>query len=403
MEPKQTVKNSKPKGGVSRTSSVFLIALVIVFVFGITGGVIADRLFEFKPLDVFLLSDQDEQGMELTKERIVTEESAVVRVAEEVSPSVVTVTIQTPERRIIEYNPFGGGFVPRLEGGQVRDIGSGFVISKDGLIVTNKHVVSSDATYKVVTQDDKEYEVVKISKDPNNDIAILKVEANDLIPVTLGDSDGLKVGQFVVAIGTALGEFRHTVTTGVISGLGRGITAGNPYEGFVEEIDNVIQTDAAINPGNSGGPLLNSSGKVIGVNVAVAQGAENVGFAIPINVVKKGLEEFNSTGSFPGKPFLGVQYQVIDQRTAVLNELPQGAYIIDVIPDSPADIAGVKPDDIMMKINGQEMGDDESALADLISGLKVGDSVKLEVWRVLPAQAGDETLSLTATLKNFEE
>ncbi|TSC53199.1 MAG: protease, partial [Microgenomates group bacterium LiPW_16] len=178
--------------------------------------------------------------------------------------------------------------VPPSAGGEKveQDIGTGFIILADGMIVTNKHVVAdTSAKYRVITKDDKTYEVVKIYRDPVNDLAILKIEATGLKPVEMGDSSKLKVGQFVIAIGTALGEFRNTVTTGVISGLGRGITAGSPFEGYVERLDNVIQTDAAINPGNSGGPLLNSAGQVIGVNIAVAASGQNIGFAIPINVI----------------------------------------------------------------------------------------------------------------------
>src|SRR3989344_2779763 len=206
---------------------------------------------------------------------IVEEESAVINVVDKVSLSVVTVSANTPRRRILQFSPFGG-FTQGQQGGEPQDIGTGFIVSTDGLIVTNKHVVSvANATYKVITKDNKEYDVREINRDPSNDIAILKIDVAGLKPVELGDSSNLKVGQFVIAIGTALGEFRNTVTTGVISGLGRGITAGSALDGFVERLDDVIQTDAAINPGNSGGPLLNSAGQVIGINVAVASGAEN--------------------------------------------------------------------------------------------------------------------------------
>ena len=253
------------------------IAIGLVILVAITGGAIADRLFGIRPLDKLF----PRSGFRIDQ-KILTEESVVIKVAEDVSPSVVTVSVETPQRRVLQFSPFGG-FSQRIEGGTPQDIGTGFVVSEDGLIVTNKHVVSTDgAKYRVITKDDKEYEVKQVSRDPSNDIAVIKIEAKGLKPVELGESGNLKVGQFVIAIGTALGEFRHTVTTGVISGLGRGITAGSAFEGYVERLDNVIQTDAAINPGNSGGPLLNSAGQVIGINVAVAQGAQNVGFAIPI-------------------------------------------------------------------------------------------------------------------------
>ena len=202
-------------------------------------------------------------------------------------------------------------------------MGTGFVVDAQGLIVTNKHVVAdSQAQYQVITADNQSYPVQNIYRDPANDLAFLKIDAQGLTPVELGDSDNLKVGQFVVAIGTALGEFRHTVTTGVISGLGRGITAGSVFEGYVEELDNVIQTDAAINPGNSGGPLINSAGQVVGVNVAVASGAENIGFALPINTVKTALADFTRPGIF--RPFLGVNYTMISQEAAILMKFPKG-------------------------------------------------------------------------------
>ena len=377
----------------------FLIggAIGLVFLVGITGGAIADRLFGLRPLD--LLLKRQEQGFRVgtLEQRILTEESVVIDVAERVSPSVVTVTIQTPSRRILEFNPFGG-FSSRIEGGQPQDIGSGFIVDSNGLIVTNKHVVSdSSATYKVVTKDGTEFEVNQISRDPSNDIAILKIETEGLSAVELGESGNLKVGQFVIAIGTALGEFRHTVTTGVISGLGRGITAGSAFQGFVERLDDVIQTDAAINPGNSGGPLLNSAGQVIGVNVAVASGAENIGFAIPIDIVKDGLEQFKTTGNFVSKPFLGVTYQMISKETALLNNVPQGAFVIEAVEGSPAANAGIQPNDIITKFDGAELKEENGGLAEVISKKKSGDVVSLDVWR------DGEVLNLSVTLSEFSE
>ena len=378
----------------------FLLGLSVGFVILVSaaGGAIADRLFGIKPLD--LLSPRGpQQGFRVgqLEQRVITEESVVINVAENVSPSVVTVSIQTPRRRILELSPFGG-IRSRIEGGQPQDIGTGFIVFSDGLVVTNKHVVSNTtASYKVIAQDGTEYEVKTISRDPSNDIAILKIDASDLKPVELGTSDNLKVGQFVIAIGTALGEFRHTVTTGVISGLGRGIVAGSAFQGFIERLDNVIQTDAAINPGNSGGPLLNTAGRVIGINVAVAQGAENIGFAIPINVVKEGLEQFQATGKFASKPFLGVTYQMISQRAAILNNVPEGAYVIEVVDGSPAETAGIQPDDIITKMDGEELKDESGGLAEVISKKKAGDKVTLEIWR------DGTTLTISTTLSEFSE
>ena len=280
------------------------------------------------------------------------------------------------------------GVLVRVQrGGTPQDIGSGFVVSKDGLIVTNKHVVADTSlTYKVATSDGKTFDVKEISRDPNNDIAIIKIDPTTgsgqvLKPVELGDSSNLQVGQFVIAIGTALGEFRNTVTTGVVSGLGRGISAGDQFQGYVERLDNVIQTDAAINPGNSGGPLLNSAGQVIGINVAVAQGANNIGFAIPINTVKDALNSFKQNGKFPAKAYLGVQYQMISQQVALLNGVPQGAYVVDVVAGSPAEKASIQAGDIIYKIDGAQLTDANGGLAKIIAGKKPGDTLNLEIWR----------------------
>ena len=369
-------------------------AVGIVLLTAITGGAIADRLFGFKPLDKFFKS-RSATSFNIGQ-RVVDEESVVIDVVEKVSPSVVTVSIKTPQRKILQFSPFGG-FREGIQGGEDQDIGSGFIVSKDGLVVTNKHVVSNtEASYKVITKEGKEYGVKEISRDPSNDIAILKIDAHDLKSIELGDSSELKVGQVAIAIGTALGEFRHTVTKGVISGLGRGITAGSVYEGYVERLDDVIQTDAAINPGNSGGPLLNSAGQVIGINVAVAQGAQNIGFAIPINIVKDGLKQFESTGKFVSKPYLGVRYQMIPKRTAIMNNVPEGAYIVEVVSGSPAEKGGVKVDDIIVKIDGKNLND-KNSLSDMVASKKPGDRIVLEIWR------DSKTLKISVNLSEFNQ
>ncbi len=335
--------------------------------------------------------------------RVVSEESIVIDVAEKVSPSVVTVGISKTARvgnlfEIDPYDPFGVFGMPRMPQKEQKieqDIGSGFILKEDGFIVTNKHVVEdTEGKYKVITKDDKKYEVEKIYRDPSNDLAILKITASGLPAVELGDSSNLKVGQFVIAIGTALGEFRHTVTTGVISGLGRGITAGSPFEGFVEQLDNVIQTDAAINPGNSGGPLLNSSGQVIGVNTAIASGGQNIGFAMPINVVKEMFENFNSTGQF-SRPYIGVKYKMIGRDLALLNDVPQGAFVVEVVQDSPAARAGIEAQDILMTADGEKIDEESGGLSKVISRKKVGDSILLKVWR------NGQTKDIKVTLGEF--
>jgi len=380
-------------------STLIFVSILLIVIASMLCGALADRIFVIKPLDYFVSRSEPVPGGTL-EQKLVKEESVVIDVVDKVSPSVVTVSIQTPARRILEFDPFSG-LRSRIEGGEPQDIGTGFVISEDGLVITNKHVVSdTESTYKVITSDNEEYEVKEISRDPSNDLAILKIDPSSgqkLKPVEMGSSENLKVGQFVIAIGTALGEFRSTVTTGIISGIGRGITAGSFFEGYVERLDDVIQTDAAINPGNSGGPLLNSAGQVVGVNVAVAAGAENIGFAIPIDIVKTAIDGFKQTGSFASKPFLGIEYSMIPEESAILNSVPQGAYIANVVSGSPAEKAGIQEGDIITKIDGEELKDVEGGLAEVISGKKAGQRVEIEIWR------DDETKTVSATLSEFEE
>jgi len=378
------------------------ISLLLAIVLVAVGAIVVDRTGKFAFLDK-LFPKISEQGTvnSVQNKIILNEENVVVDVAEKVSPTVVTVSIKTTK---IVQNPNYNFFVPGMGSNMFQqkqieqDIGTGFIIDKSGLIVTNKHVVDNlTATYKVITKDDKTYDVEKIYRDPTNDLAILKINPSAgsgqvLQTVTMGDSGNLKVGQFVIAIGTALGEFRHTVTTGVVSGLGRGIDAGSPYEGSVERLDNVIQTDAAINPGNSGGPLLNSVGQVIGVNTAVSSQGQNIGFAIPINVIKEAIDNFNQTGQF-NRPYLGVRYRMINLKTALQYEVPQGAYIQEIIAGSPAEKAGLEAADIITKMDDNKLMSEDNAFAKAISTKKVGDKVKVEYFR------NGETKTINITLE----
>lgn len=319
--------------------------------------------------------------------KIVTEESVVIDIVEKISPSVVTVGV---EQRIISFDPFD--FFARPQSKQEeQDIGSGFIVSKDGLIVTNKHVVAVAGKYKVITHDGKKYDVESIYRDPVNDIAIVKINAKGLKPIEMGDSSKIKVGQLVVAVGTPLGEFRGSVTQGIVSGIGRGITAGSVFEGFAEKLDDVIQTDAAINPGNSGGPLVNSASQVIGVNTAVATGAENIGFALPINIIKESIKNFNKIGQF-NRPYLGIAYKMLSRDVAVLNNVPQGAYIQDIIEGSPAEKAGILKGDIIIKIDGKKVEEKDGEVATIIASKKIGNTVTITVWR------DEKTVELKATL-----
>jgi S1-C subfamily serine protease len=330
-------------------------------------------------------------------------EIAVENAVQKVSPAVVSIII-TKNLPIIEQNLpgfFGSDFFNQFfgidnpqtpqkgMGTQKTEVGggTGFIVSADGYIITNKHVVSDQqAEYTVLMNDETKHAAKVLSLDPINDIAILKIESKDLPFVEFGDSSNLKVGQSVITIGNALGEFRNTVSTGVISGLARSITAGGQSFGS-EDLVGVIQTDASINPGNSGGPLVNLSGQVIGMNTAMAQGAENIGFTIPINEVRAVYESVKKFGHIV-RPWLGVRYVQIDKTMADQNKLSvdygvlivrgQNQTELAVIPGSPADKAGLVENDIILEINGKKI-DAKNPLAKTISQLKVGDEISLKV------------------------
>ncbi len=371
------------------------LVLLVVFLIALLGGIIA--LSRFQPnLNKYLGSSPTQQFLpgSTDKVKIVSEESVVTSVVKTAAPSVVTIAAtQSPESFSNQNNdPFSffGIPIPNRSGQNLpqepQNIGSGFIVKSDGFIVTNKHVVSDTSLkYVVVTNNGKKYNIQQIYRDPLNDIAIVKINPNEnagntLKPLTLGDSDKLQVGQLAIAIGTALGEFNNTVTTGVISGLGRGITAGSIYEGNAEELDDVIQTDAAINPGNSGGPLLNSSNQVIGVNTAVSESGQNIGFALPINKIKDSINNFNATGQF-NRPYLGVAYIMITKDAALRNELPEGAYIQTVVAGSAADKGGIKEGDIITTVDGKKLEIKTNELSTIIAKKKVGDSLAITFYR----------------------
>jgi serine protease Do len=330
------------------------------------------------------------------------QEEMVIKVVKEASPAVVSIIItkDVPKLKLYYQNPFEGFeefFGPfriqipqfKQEGYEKRQIGggTGFFISKDGLLLTNAHVVSDEnAEYTVLTNDGKQYSAKVLGKDRFRDIAIIKVEGNNFPILKLGDSDNLQIGQTVIAIGNALGEFRNTVSVGVISGLGRRVTAGDGE--IFETIEDVIQTDAAINRGNSGGPLLNLKGEVIGINFAMAQQAENIGFAIPINKAKKDIEQIKTKGKI-SYPFLGVRYVLVTKEIKEEKNLPvdYGALIIrgergedPIFKNSPAEKIGLKEGDIILEFNGEKITK-ENSLAKIISKYNPGDKVSLKVQR----------------------
>lgn len=337
---------------------------------------------------------------------VMAEESRIIDIVEQTNPAVVSIVV-TKDVPIIEdyfenfdffnspFDFFGSPFefrVPRQRenGTEEREIGggSGFFITADGLIVTNRHVVDDDeAEYTVLTNDGEKLEAEILAKDSVLDIAILKVKGSDFTHLEFGDSDILKPGQTVIAIGNALAEFRNSVSVGVVSGLSRSIVAGS-FTGRSELLENVIQTDAAINPGNSGGPLLDLAGNVIGVNVAVARGSENIGFALPANTVSNIVESVKEHGEIV-RPYLGLRYiQVTDSLKKKNNlSVDYGALVLRgdtpeelaVIPGSPADKAGIVENDIILEVDGEKLEQGKS-LASIIRQKQVDQEVTLKIY-----------------------
>lgn len=344
-------------------------------------------------------------------------ESAIISATQKAQPAVVSIVISKDVPIIERYfdnqtNPFGGFFnfqVPRLRqnGTEKQEVGggSGFLVSEDGLIITNRHVVDlEDAEYAVFLNDGTKYDAEVIARDPVLDVAVLKISGSDFPYLLFTDSDELQVGQTVIAIGNALAEFQNSVSTGVVSGLSRSIQAGD-RTGASEQLDEVIQTDAAINPGNSGGPLLNISGNVVGVNVAVALNSQNVGFALPSNGVKAIVESVQETGKI-SRPYVGVRYIPVTPALQETNNLSvdYGMLIargetpqqLAVAPGSPANKAGIVEGDIILEIDGEKL-DGDTSLATVVRKKKVGDTISVKLL-----SAGNEK-TVSVTLEEFPE
>ena len=363
-----------------------------------------EYLKEIQNPSSILNSDKSITEKTIEKQSIFSQESFVVNTVKRTNPAVVSIIISKNVPKYETYvdpnqqqNPFGDLFpgfsfnIPqyRQNGTEKKEIGggSGFFISSDGLIVTNKHVVDQkDVEYTVFTNDGKKHSAKVVARDPVLDVALIKVEGSNFPYLSLGDSDSLQVGQSVIAIGNALAEYRNTVSVGVVSGLARSVTAGDSF-GNTESLDHVIQTDAAINPGNSGGPLLDLSGNVIGVNVAIAQGSQNIGFALPINSIKGAINSVKSTGKIV-RPYLGIRYVSINSEMKDKNNLSvdygvlvkggQNQNELAVIPGSPADKAGIVENDIILEVNGTKL-DDTNTLASIIRQKNVGSVITLKI------------------------
>lgn len=341
-----------------------------------------------------------EQREVVVQESVLRDVADVIpNVIEEANPAVVSI-IATKDVPILEqyyeqqWDPFGwfGGFaVPRVRerGAEEREIGggSGFIVSPDGHIVTNRHVVSDEeARYTVVLSDDVRYDVTVLATDPILDIAILQLESLEgTVPYLRFSEDTLKLGETVIVIGNALAEFRNSASVGIVSGLARSITASDG-RGRSEQLREVIQTDAAINPGNSGGPMLNLKGEVVGVSVATTRGADNISFALPADVVASIVTSVKETGRIV-RPYLGVRYAMVTPRLQEMNNLSvdYGALIargetreeLAVLPGSPADKAGLMENDIILEVNETSLQDTD--LATVLRNFSVGDELTLRV------------------------
>lgn len=382
---------------------LFILGIIaFAFVSGVLGAVYSSKILSVVNLP--FLSEEEKTMTRIVEERVVQEDSLITDLVERASPAVVSIVATKDVPTMRNMGSFGFPFFffdpfwqqdrqenqeneGRTEKQKIGS-GTGFFVSSDGLVVTNKHVVSDEsAEYTVFLSGDKKYSAKVLARDPAHDLAVLKVEGEKFPTLELGDSSSVKVGQTVIAIGNSLGEFSNSVSRGIISGLGRNVIAGSGF-GDEESLTDIIQTDAAINPGNSGGPLLNSAGYVIGINVAVARGAENIGFALPINSVKRVVEDVKRTGKI-STPYIGVRYTILDKRAQDDNNLPfdYGAIVLRgmkptefaVIPGSPADKAGLVENDIILEVDGTKI-DTSHPLGTIVSKYHPGDTILLKVW-----------------------
>jgi len=384
----------------SRVVNLLLFILISLF-FGFLGGLLAlnvnsDFLYWLKN-NVIKNKNSEIVNIRQYNNSSIVEDANTISVVKDSLASTVNIVISKEVNSY--YNQTGTDiysldFFTEEDGSQPsepgvmqkRDIGggSGFIISKDGLIVTNKHVIFDDnAEYSVILSNGERFDAKVIAKDPLIDLAILKIEADNLPVLKLGDSDTLSLGQTVIAIGFTLSEYNNTVTKGVVSGIERKVTA----EG--EILDAAIQTDAAINPGSSGGPLINLSGEVIGINTAVSNEGQSIGFALPINSAKQAIESVQIYGRIV-RPWLGVRYILLNEELSRVNKLPvdYGALLVRgktstdfaVIPNSPADKSGLEEGDIILEVNSKKI-DQNNFLAKLIAVNNVGDVIKLKILR----------------------
>lgn len=369
-----TPANNKPCSGscaCARKSNKVAIALsAVAIVMGACGLGLGIYANQHSDAPITFLGGSDGNSANFT-------EGSIADIADKVSKSVVSIVTSTKTT-----NFFG-------QSSDSQAAGTGIIATSDGYIITNKHVINGANKVTVILDDGTTYENVEVvAADPLNDVAYLKIkDASDLKAATLGDSKTISVGQQVIAIGNALGEYQNTVTAGIISGIGRSVTASDGSGYNAETLTDMIQTDAAINSGNSGGPLVNAAGEVIGINTATSASAENMGFAIPISSTKGMLAQLTESGKAE-RTYLGVYSLDITPEAAKAYNLPvtAGAYLYSpssysaIAKDSPAEKAGLKDKDIVTAVNGTKVGA-AGSLANIIGEYKPGDTVQLTVIR----------------------
>ncbi len=412
----ESVKSEK----TNRSQPLWLI-VVLSLLAGFLGG--ASVLVFGQPYLKIINSNLVSQPTSLSVEplrQVVEEESSTTEAVKKVAPAVVSIIVTKDLSQIYNYTgplPFDDFFgwpfnfffqQPQQrtpQGKQEIGGGTGFVINQaKGLILTNRHVVSdTEAEYSVLTNDGRRFPAKVVARDKINDMALVQIEDKSLPAVSLGNSDTLQIGQTVIAIGNALGEYRNTVTKGVISGIGRNVVASG--SGGAESLEGVIQTDAAINPGNSGGPLINLAGEVIGINTAINREGQLIGFAIPVNEAKRMIDSYEKYGRIV-RPYLGIRYVMVTPQLARTNnlEIDYGALLVRgesrdqlaVVPGSPADKAGLRENDIILEVNGQRIST-EFSLVRALSRYSPGDSITLKVY-----SKGD-TKEVKVILEEFKE
>lgn len=365
VAPPPMARPKQSHGSFGKTIGLILLVVAVAVASGTVGAWLVGR--SDSPLTVINRSGGDGNSIKSSGE------VNIANVASKVSPSVVSIVTNVTSR----------------QGRQGEAAGTGIIVSKDGYIMTNKHVISGARSVTITTYDGVAYDNVKIvGEDPLNDVAFLKVNnAKDLKPAEIGESSTLQIGQNVVAIGNSLGQFSGTVTSGIISGMNRPVSAQSDDGSNSETLTGMLQTDAAINPGNSGGPLVNLAGQVVGINTAVASDAQGIGFAIPIDATKGMLAGVLEKGKIE-RVYLGVRYTDVTPVLAKEQNLSvrEGALVSSqggvaaVVSGSPADKAGIKNNDILTKINDQVIGRDGS-VNNLLGQYRPGDTVEVTLMR----------------------